>query len=158
MPSTWHPLLPPAPHTPPPLPDPIPPIRSSAHCSRGDEIRGSGRVTRPVVELSGPRTAPTHPRDQPTSLGERARTPLTTAGREKQRTHGRQSATIPSSIKLLPPPLAARPGPYENLHSLLLILFLYMTRHPHSLHRIGSRALISLSDAQSIAPSEERRR
>lgn len=34
-------------------------------------------------------------------------------------------------------------------YSLRLIRFLYMTRHPHSRHRIGSRALISFDAAQS---------
>lgn len=37
-----------------------------------------------------------------------------------------------------------------GVHSLRLIRFLYMTRHPHSRHRIGSRALISFDAAQSL--------
>lgn len=43
----------------------------------------------------------------------------------------------------------------ELFDLLRLILFLYMTRHPHSLHRIGSLALISLFAAQSDREHEE---
>lgn len=45
-----------------------------------------------------------------------------------------------------PPPSS----PFLKSHSLRLILFLYIILHPHSLHRIGSLALISFDEAQSV--------